>query len=242
MIAEGGNGGFGNAHFKSSTNRAPRHANPGQPGEERWIWLRMKLIADAGLVGLPNAGKSTFLSVVSAAKPKIADYPFTTLHPQLGVVHIDGREFVLADIPGLIEGAHEGTGLGDRFLGHVERCRVLLHLVDATCEHAGKAYKIVRNELAAYEHDLTDKIEIVALNKIDAVTPEHLKDQKARLKRAAKQTPMLVSGVTRQGVPEVLHALADVISEAPVSSKAKGVPPSEGEAEPPATGWSPLSN
>lgn len=243
VIAEGGNGGFGNAHFKSSTNRAPRNANPGQPGEERWIWLRMKLIADAGLVGLPNAGKSTFLSVVSAAKPKIADYPFTTLHPQLGVVHSDGREFVLADIPGLIEGAHEGIGLGDRFLGHVERCRVLLHLIDATCEHAGKAYKTVRNELAAYETDLTDKVEIVALNKIDAVTPEHLKDQKARLKRAAKQTPMLVSGVSRDGVPEVLRALADIISEAPVSNKAKGAPPSEDEAEPPpSSGWSPLSN
>ena len=151
VLAEGGNGGFGNAHFKSSTNRAPRNANPGQEGEERWIWLRLKLIADAGLVGLPNAGKSTFLSVVSAAKPKIADYPFTTLHPQLGVVNADGREFVLADIPGLIEGAHEGAGLGDRFLGHVERCRVLLHLVDATCEHAGKAYKTVRTELDAYE-------------------------------------------------------------------------------------------
>ena len=151
VLAEGGNGGFGNAHFKSSTNRAPRNANPGQDGEERWIWLRLKLIADAGLVGLPNAGKSTFLSVVSAAKPKIADYPFTTLHPQLGVVNADGREFVLADIPGLIEGAHEGAGLGDRFLGHVERCRVLLHLVDATCEHAGKAYKTVRTELDAYE-------------------------------------------------------------------------------------------
>ena len=241
VIAHGGNGGFGNAHFKSSTNRAPRNANPGQPGEERWIWLRMKLIADAGLVGLPNAGKSTFLSVVSAAKPKIADYPFTTLHPQLGVVHSDGREFVLADIPGLIEGAHEGTGLGDRFLGHVERCRVLLHLVDATCEHAGKAYKTVRNELAAYETDLTDKVEIVALNKIDAVTPEQLKEQKARLKRAAKQTPMLVSGVTGEGVPEVLRALTDVISEAPVSTKAKGEP-TENETPPPSTGWSPLSN
>ena len=169
VLAEGGNGGFGNAHFKSSTNRAPRNANPGQEGEERWIWLRLKLIADAGLVGLPNAGKSTFLSVVSAAKPKIADYPFTTLHPQLGVVNAQGREFVLADIPGLIEGAHEGAGLGDRFLGHVERCRVLLHLIDATCEHAGKAYKTVRTELEAYEGHLADKIEIVALNKIDAV-------------------------------------------------------------------------
>ena len=177
VLAEGGNGGFGNAHFKSSTNRAPRNANPGQEGEERWIWLRLKLIADAGLVGLPNAGKSTFLSVVSAAKPKIADYPFTTLHPQLGVVNAQGREFVLADIPGLIEGAHEGAGLGDRFLGHVERCRVLLHLIDATCEHAGKAYKTVRTELEAYEGHLADKIEIVALNKIDAVAPDELKKQ-----------------------------------------------------------------
>ncbi|HWP15131.1 MAG TPA: GTPase ObgE, partial [Xanthobacteraceae bacterium] len=167
VIAKGGNGGFGNAHFKSSRNQSPRNANPGLPGEERTIRLRLKLIADAGLVGLPNAGKSTFLAAVSAAKPKIADYPFTTLHPQLGVVRIDEREFVLADLPGLIENAHEGVGLGDRFLGHVERCRVLLHLVDATCEHAGKAYKTVRTELDAYEGNLADKIEIVALNKID---------------------------------------------------------------------------
>ncbi|MBN9599541.1 MAG: GTPase ObgE [Afipia sp.] len=242
VLAKGGNGGFGNAHFKSSTNRAPRHANPGQPGEERWIWLRMKLIADAGLVGLPNAGKSTFLSVVSAAKPKIADYPFTTLHPQLGVVHVDGREFVLADIPGLIEGAHEGTGLGDRFLGHVERCRVLLHLVDATCEHAGKAYKIIRNELEAYDEGLADKIEIVALNKIDAVTPDVLKEQKARLKRAAKKTPMLISGVTREGVTEVLRALIEVIDQAPVSAKAKGEPQGEPDDAPAPSSWSPLSN
>jgi GTP-binding protein len=221
VLAEGGNGGFGNAHFKSSTNRAPRNANPGQPGEERWIWLRLKLIADAGLVGLPNAGKSTFLSKVSAAKPKIADYPFTTLHPQLGVVNADGREFVLADIPGLIEGAHEGAGLGDRFLGHVERCRVLLHLVDATCEHAGQAYKTVRGELEAYAETLAEKIEIVALNKIDAVAPDELKKQRDRLKRAAKKTPLMLSGITGDGVPEALRALVAVIGEAPVSDKAK---------------------
>jgi GTP-binding protein len=221
ILAKGGNGGFGNAHFKSATNRAPRHANPGIPGEERWIWLRLKLIADAGLVGLPNAGKSTFLSKVSAAKPKIADYPFTTLHPQLGVVNADGREFVLADIPGLIEGAHEGAGLGDRFLGHVERCRVLLHLVDATCEHAGKAYKTVRGELEAYGGQLAEKIEIVALNKIDAVAPNELKKQRDRLKRAAKKTPLLLSGATGAGVKEALRALADEIGDKQVTNKAK---------------------
>ena len=174
---------------------------PGSPGEERTIRLRLKLIADAGIVGLPNAGKSTFLAAVSAAKPKIADYPFTTLHPQLGVVEIDGREFVLADIPGLIEGAHEGAGLGDRFLGHVERCRVLLHLVDGTGEHAGKAYKIVRAELEAYGHGLTDKPEIVALNKADALAPARLKLQSARLARAAGKPPLVVSGATGTGVP-----------------------------------------
>src|SRR5438128_8633787 len=199
VLARGGKGGFGNAHFKNSTNRAPRHANPGQPGEELTIRLRLKLIADAGLIGLPNAGKSTFLATVSAAKPKIADYPFTTLHPQLGVVEVDGREFVLADIPGLIEGAHEGAGLGDRFLGHVERCRVLLHLVDATCEHAGKAYKTVRTELEAYQGHLAEKIEIVALSKIDAVTADELKKQKDRLKRAAKKTPLWLPAAPGQG-------------------------------------------
>jgi len=213
VLLQGGNGGFGNAHFKSSTNRAPRNANPGQPGEERWIWLRLKLIADAGLVGLPNAGKSTFLSATSAARPKIADYPFTTLTPQLGVVEIDGREFVLADIPGLIEGAHEGTGLGDRFLGHIERCRVLLHLIDGTGEHAGKDYKTVRAELEAYGGGLVDKPEIVALSKIDAMTPEQIKEQAARLKRASKKTPMLLSAHSRKGVPEALRALAEVIGK-----------------------------
>ena len=214
ILAKGGNGGFGNAHFKSSTNQAPRRANPGLPGEERTIWLRLKLIADAGLVGLPNAGKSTFLSRVSAARPKIADYPFTTLHPQLGVAAIDGREFVLADIPGLIEGAHEGAGLGDRFLGHIERCRVLLHLVDGTCEHAGRAYKTVRNELIAYGHDLAGKHEIVALNKADALTPDVLKQQKARLARAAKGTPLVLSAATGDGVSQALRTLRKVIDAA----------------------------
>jgi GTP-binding protein len=210
-LVRGGNGGFGNAHFKTSTNRAPRHANPGQPGTELTIRLRLKLIADAGIIGLPNAGKSTFLAAVSAAKPKIADYPFTTLHPQLGVVDVDGREFVLADIPGLIEGAHEGVGLGDRFLGHVERCRVLLHLIDGTTEDAAAAYRTVRTELAAYGHDLAEKPEIVALNKADALDPAAIKRQITRLKRAAKKTPLVVSGVSGEGVREVLRALLDVV-------------------------------
>jgi GTP-binding protein len=214
VLAKGGNGGFGNAHFKTSTNRAPRHANPGQPGEERTIRLRLKLIADAGLVGLPNAGKSTFLASVSAAKPKIADYPFTTLHPQLGVVGIDGREFVVADIPGLIEGAHEGAGLGDRFLGHVERCRVLLHLVDGTSEDAGAAYRTVRAELEAYDEVLAEKPEIVALSKCDAMTDEQIKAQVKALKKAAKKTPLVLSAHSRLGVTEALRALLDVIDEA----------------------------
>jgi len=213
-IAEGGNGGFGNAHFKSSTNRAPRHANPGQPGEEHTIRLRLKLIADAGLIGLPNAGKSTFLAAVSAAKPKIADYPFTTLHPQLGVVEVDGREFVLADLPGLIEGAHEGTGLGDRFLGHTERCRVLLHLIDGTSDDAGEAYKIVRGELEAYGHGLTDKPEIVALSKSDALTKDAIKAQAGKLKKACKKTPLVLSAQSGDGVQEALRALLKIIDKA----------------------------
>jgi GTP-binding protein len=214
VLAQGGNGGFGNARFKSSTNRAPRNANPGQLGTELTIRLRLKLIADAGIVGLPNAGKSTFLAAVSAAKPKIADYPFTTLHPQLGVVDVGGREFVLADIPGLIEGAHEGVGLGDRFLGHVERCRVLLHLVDGTVEDAGAVYQTVRAELAAYGQELADKPEIVALNKADAMSAEDIEQQVARLKRAAKKTPLVVSAVSGDGVAEVLRALLKIIEQA----------------------------
>ncbi len=224
VICKGGNGGFGNLHFTTSTNRAPRRANAGQPGEERTIILRLKLIADAGLVGLPNAGKSTFLATVSAARPKIADYPFTTLHPGLGVVNVDEKEFVLADIPGLIEGAHEGHGLGDRFLGHVERCGVLLHLVDSTGEHAGKDYKIVRGELAAYGHGLEEKPEIVALTKIDAVDAETLKQQVERLKRAIRsagpvvqdgekpRAPMKVSAVAGEGVTEALRAVQQVVA------------------------------
>jgi GTP-binding protein len=207
LLARGGNGGFGNLHFTSSTNRAPRRANPGLEGEEKWLWLRLKLIADAGLVGLPNAGKSTFLATVTSAKPKIADYPFTTLHPGLGVVRTDGREFVLADIPGLIEGAHEGAGLGDRFLGHVERCRVLLHLVDGTGEHAGRDYKTVRGELEAYGHGLAEKPEIVALSKADALDEATLKEQTARLKRAAKKTPLVLSSASGLGIETALRAL-----------------------------------
>jgi GTP-binding protein len=208
VLLRGGDGGHGNQHFKSSTNRAPRRADPGWPGEERWIWLRLKLIADAGLVGLPNAGKSTFLSVVSAARPKIADYPFTTLAPQLGVVRLsDSQDFVLADIPGLIEGAHEGAGLGDRFLGHVERCAVLLHLVDGAAGNVVRAWRTIREELASYGGGLADKPEIVALNKADAMTPREIAARRTALARACGHPVFVVSGVSGQGVPEVLRAL-----------------------------------
>jgi GTPase len=215
VVARGGDGGFGNAHYKTSTNRAPRRANKGWPGEERWIWLRLKLIADAGLIGLPNAGKSTFLAAVSAARPKIADYPFTTLHPQLGVVRLNtSEEFVLADIPGLIEGAHEGAGLGDRFLGHVERCAVLLHLVDGTQPDVAAAYRTVRAELAGYGHGLVEKPEVVALNKADAMTPQARTSRLKALERAAGRPVMLISGATGEGVPAALRALADTIAQA----------------------------
>jgi len=212
-LLRGGDGGFGNTHFKSSTNRAPRKATKGWPGEERWVWLRLKLIADAGLVGLPNAGKSTFLAAVSAARPKIADYPFTTLHPQLGVIRLSmAEEFVLADIPGLIEGAHEGAGLGDRFLGHVERCAVLLHLVDGAAGNVVKAWRTVREELEAYGGGLADKPELIALNKTDAMTPRELSSRLAALRKASGAPVFAMSGATRQGVPEVLRALQDTIT------------------------------
>src|SRR6201991_4409210 len=214
VLAKGGNGGFGNLHFKSSTNRAPRHANPGLPGEELTIWLRLKLIADAGLVGLPNAGKSTFLAAVSAAKPKIADYPFTTLHPNLGVVRAGDTDFVLADIPGLIEGAHEGAGIGDRFLGHVERTGVLIHLIDGTEEDVKLAYKTIRAELAAYDEALAEKPEILVLNKIDALSDEDVKEKVKVLKRASKAEVMTASGVTGKGVEAVLYRVISTLDEA----------------------------
>ncbi|NHO53911.1 GTPase ObgE [Acetobacter estunensis] len=215
VLCRGGDGGRGNAHYKTSTNRAPRRSDKGWPGEERWVWLRLKLIADAGLVGLPNAGKSTFLSVVSAARPKIADYPFTTLHPQLGVVRLSmTEEFVLADIPGLIEGAHEGHGLGDRFLGHVERCAVLLHLIDGAAGDVVEAWRTIRNELVEYGGGLADKPEIVVLNKADAMTPQQLSARKRALAKASGSPVMVMSGVSRQGVPEVLRALYERVAEA----------------------------
>ena len=213
LLARGGNGGFGNAHFKSSTNRAPRRANPGLPGEERWIWLRLKLIADAGLVGLPNAGKSTFLAAVSSARPKIADYPFTTLTPNLGVARIDGREFVIANIPGLIEGAHEGAGLGDRFLGHVERCAVLLHLVDATADDPVANYETIRAELAAYANGLAEKPEVVALSKIDAVDKKSADALRQQFRKKVGIRPLIVSAVSGENVDAVLRALAQPIAE-----------------------------
>jgi GTP-binding protein len=214
VLCRGGDGGHGNAHFKSSTNRAPRKATPGYPGEERWVWLRLKLIADVGLVGLPNAGKSTFLAAVSAARPKIADYPFTTLHPQLGVVRLSHAEaFVIADIPGLIEGAHEGAGLGDRFLGHVERCAVLLHLVDGAAGNVVQAWRTIRDELGAYGGGLADKPELLVLNKADAMTAREASARRTALARAAGAPVLLMSGATGQGVPEVLRALMDRVRQ-----------------------------
>ena len=227
VLARGGNGGFGNLHFTTSTNRAPRRANSGQEGQERWIWLRLKLIADAGLVGLPNAGKSTFLAAVTAAKPKIADYPFTTLHPNLGVVAIDGREFVLADIPGLIQGAHQGVGVGDRFLGHIERCQVLVHLVDGTRNDVVGDYRTVRSELAQYGHGLTEKVVLVTLSKIDAVPEAELDGKREALATETGSDPHLLSAVTGFGVTELLRALALAVRSEPKAAETAGAAPAE---------------
>ena len=214
VFLKGGDGGFGNAHYKSSTNQAPRKSTPGWDGQEISIWLRLKLIADAGLVGLPNAGKSTFLAACSNARPKIADYPFTTLHPNLGVVKSGEKEFVIADIPGLIEGAHQGQGLGDRFLGHVERTNVLLHLIDCTQDDIVQAYTTIRNELNKYDQALGSKKEIIALNKVDALGEELAEEQYKELKRAGDKPVYKISAVSGEGVPEVLFALSGVIDDA----------------------------
>ena len=204
-LARGGNGGFGNLHFKSSTNQAPRHSNPGQRGVERTLWLRLKLIADIGLLGLPNAGKSTFLSAISNARPRIADYPFTTLHPNLGVVGVDDTEFVMADIPGLIKGAHEGKGIGDRFLGHVERCSILLHLLDCTNENIAEDYRTIIRELEAYGGMLAKKPRITVLNKIDAIDENRRQILRIKLRKATADPVMMMSGVSKEGVLEVLR-------------------------------------
>ncbi|GKY87922.1 GTPase ObgE [Sinisalibacter aestuarii] len=228
-LARGGNGGFGNLHFKTSTNQAPRRANPGQPGIERTIWLRLKLIADVGLLGLPNAGKSTFLAATSNARPKIADYPFTTLVPNLGVVGVDGVEFVVADIPGLIEGAHEGRGLGDQFLGHVERTSVLLHLVDGTTEDVVEDWQTIVTELEMYGGILAEKPRVTVLNKVDALLDEEIAEKKAELEEAVGGAVMVMSGVSKQGVTEVLRALRAQIAEDKLR-QAKGEEPEEEDA------------
>ncbi|MFC3067927.1 GTPase ObgE [Phenylobacterium soli] len=239
-LLKGGNGGFGNTHFKGPVNQAPRFALPGQEGEEQWIWLRLKLIADVGLVGLPNAGKSTFLAAASAAKPKIADYPFTTLAPNLGVVDLSsGERFVLADIPGLIEGASEGAGLGTRFLGHVERTAVLIHLVDATQDDVVGAYKTVRQELAAYGEGITDKPELLALNKIDALDPATRKEKAKALKKVAKTEPRLVSGVSGEGVTELLRAAFAEVRRRRAAEAGEVIDEDEDEIQTTPGGWTP---
>ena len=233
-IAKGGDGGRGNMQFKSATNQAPRRYDPGWPGEELWVWLRLKLIADAGLVGLPNAGKSTFLASVSQAKPKIADYPFTTLHPGLGVVAMGDENFVLADIPGLIEGAHEGSGLGDRFLGHVERCSLLLHLIDGTQEDVAEAYRTVRQELEAYGQGLDEKAELVALNKIDALDPDTREERRRALSAATGGPVFEVSGVSGEGLQAILGRLMEAVRADRANRRKQDADP-----EPGGEGWQP---
>lgn len=235
VFFRGGDGGRGNASYKTSTNRAPRQHGTGWPGEEAWVWLRLKLLADAGLVGLPNAGKSTFINATTNAKAKVGDYPFTTTRPQLGVVSHKGREFVLADIPGLIEGAAEGAGIGDRFLGHIERCKVLLHLVDATGDNPVENYRIVRGELDAYGAGLLEKREVIGLNKIDALEPADLKKLATKLKRASKAEVMLLSGASGEGVQAVLDRLVEAIGPGPGAP----LPISDDDPEEPVE-WSPV--
>ncbi len=232
VLAKGGNGGFGNAHFKTSTNQSPRRANPGEDGEELVIWLRLKLIADAGLIGLPNAGKSTFLAATSAAKPKIADYPFTTLHPGLGVVRAGEVDFVLADIPGLIEGAHEGAGIGDRFLGHVERCRAILHLIDVTSEDVAGDYATIRTELAAYGAGLDEKAEIVALTKCDAVSEDHHKQAADALRKTHGVEAHRISAVTGLGMDDILYRITGAIGTAKEEEKIAKLSPQELQWQP----------
>ena len=222
LLAKGGNGGWGNLRFKTATNQGPRRANPGQEGVERTLWLRLKLIADVGLLGLPNAGKSTFLAATSNARPKIADYPFTTLHPNLGVVGVDNVEFVVADIPGLIEGAHEGRGLGDLFLGHVERCAVLLHLIDGTSEDVAGDYATIIHELEAYGGELADKPRLTVLNKIDALTEEEVADKRRALQDVSGGRVLVMSGVSRTGLTEVLRALRAHIDADRLRQRPKG--------------------
>ena len=241
MLAKGGEGGLGNTHFKSSTNQAPRRSTPGSPGEEMWVTLRLKLIADAGLLGMPNAGKSTFLSAVSRARPKIADYPFTTIAPSLGVVGFDGNEFVLADIPGLIEGASEGLGLGHRFLGHIERCGVLLHLIDGTEEDVLGAYETIMGELAAYGGGLLDKPIIIGLNKSDAIPDDELEDKRVALQDAAACPVMTLSGATGNEVRSVLAALWDVVKlDRDARSEENAGTDDEAAATSPSGNWSPI--
>lgn len=213
IAARGGMGGRGNESYKSSTNQAPRQADKGELGEELWVWLRLKIIADVGLLGLPNAGKSTFLSVVSRARPKIADYPFTTLYPHLGVAKVDAKEVLIADIPGLIEGASDGVGLGTRFLKHVERCKVLVHLIDGTAEDVSVPYKTIRKELKKYSPALADKPEVIGLNKIDALSPEEVEEKLKKLKKASKKSVFAVSGISKQGLTEMLRAAYQYIQK-----------------------------
>lgn len=237
ILLQGGNGGFGNAYFKSATNQSPRRANPGIPGEEMWIHLKLKLIADAGLLGFPNAGKSTFLAATSAAKPKIADYPFTTLHPNLGVINQDSKEFVMADIPGIIEGAHEGVGLGHRFLGHVERCSVLLHLLDGTDEKFVENYLVMRDELAKYAEDLAKKPEILVINKIDALSQDEIDERVTALSKVTDQEIFTMSAVAKINVPDVLRQLLKIIERDKVLENVDSVPEQDETKEKP---WSPL--